>query len=84
MNKKNKIEALVNEENFNKKELDKLSSSQIDTLFNDHFDIEEIYSEFNTDSSYVLSKEEEIVDISTSNDRLSKAQERSLRRTGKI
>jgi hypothetical protein len=84
MNKKNKIEALVNEEDFNKKELDKLSSSQIDTLFNDHFDIEEIYSEFNTDSSYVLSKEEEIVDISTSNDRLSKAQERSLRRTGKI
>ena len=84
MNKKNKIEALVNEEDFNKKELDKLSSSQIDTLFNDHFDIEEIYSEFNTDSSYVLSKEEEIVDISTSNDRLSKAQERSLRRTDKI
>lgn len=75
MKKKEMVTLLVEHEGFDKKELNKLLKSEVEELFNEHFDVTE-------EDAKEDDGEEKIIFIEEQPKPLSKSEERRLRRVG--
>lgn len=93
MTKKDMVEILVEQDDFSKSELNEMSKSEVENLFNELYEVEEEKDEYGTsentfglddkeDLSVAESKvENKIIDEKP---KLSKGEQRILRRAGKL